>query len=160
MPIREPRNRRRDRILATERCLKKQQKRTQSKDGCRKNLVAAHRRMTHRAAMVRHRILFTKETREYRGSQKRLAVTRKGTTHCAKVARQKAKVFRRKLNQGLYESQKKKTTAAEQVSRPTTGANEAQPLTVNRSASWSMFWRQSKTIPEHNQWSHRKNLRT
>jgi hypothetical protein len=44
MPVGEPRKRRRDRQhLAAQRRQKKEQKRTQRKDGCRKNLVAARR---------------------------------------------------------------------------------------------------------------------
>jgi hypothetical protein len=78
MPVGEPRKRRGDRNLAAERRQKKQHERTQSKDGCRKNLIAARRGMTRRA----------------------------------KVTRQKGKLFRRKLNQGPYEPQKKKKKAA------------------------------------------------
>jgi hypothetical protein len=63
-----------------------------------------------------------------------LVAARRGTTHRAKVAWQK-------LNQWLYQSQNKKKPAAERRSRPTAGANAARPLTVNGSASGSMFRR-------------------
>jgi plastocyanin len=54
MPVGEPRNRHRDRRnLAAVRRQKKQQERTQKKDGCRKNLVAARRGTTRRAGMAR-----------------------------------------------------------------------------------------------------------
>jgi hypothetical protein len=79
MPVGEPRKRRRDRNLAAE-CRQKKQERAQSKDGCRKNLVAAH--TTSRAVVARRRrTLFIKETTwDYRGCRKRLAVARRGTT--------------------------------------------------------------------------------
>jgi hypothetical protein len=67
MPVREPRNRRRDgRNMAAVRRQKKQQKRTQSKDGCRRNLVAARRGTTRCAAVARR-----KETRQEKSGQKR-----------------------------------------------------------------------------------------
>jgi hypothetical protein len=43
MPVGEPRKRRRDRNLAAQRRQKMEQERTQRKDGCQKNLVAARR---------------------------------------------------------------------------------------------------------------------
>jgi hypothetical protein len=147
MPVTEPRNTRRDRHLAAQRRQKKQQKRTQSKDGCRRNSVTARRGTTRRAQVARRRSLFTKKTRDYRAARKDLAVARRGTTRRAKVAWQK-------LNQGLYESQNKKKPSAERRSGPTAGANAAQPLSVNGSASWSVFRRQFETIAEHKQRSH------
>jgi hypothetical protein len=50
----------------------------------------------------------------------------------------------------------RKKTAAERRSRTTAGANAAQPLKVNGSASWSVFRRQLETIAEQKQWSHRE----
>jgi hypothetical protein len=52
MPVGEPRKRRRDRNLAAKCRQQQQQKRPQSKDGCRKNLVAAHRGTTRRAEVA------------------------------------------------------------------------------------------------------------
>jgi hypothetical protein len=135
-----PKKRRRDRRhLAAGRRQKKQQ-----------DLVAARRGTTRRAAVARRRrILFTKDTtRKLHGPRKRLVAARRGTTRRAKVAWQKR-------NQRLYESQNKKKPAAERRSRPTAGANAAQPLKVNGSASWSVFRRQIVTI-EQKQWSHRE----
>jgi hypothetical protein len=74
MLVGEPRKGRRDRNLAAER-RQKQQERTQNKGGCRKNLVAAHRGTTRHAEGARRTTtLFTKETRGYCGSQKRVTV--------------------------------------------------------------------------------------
>jgi hypothetical protein len=59
MPVGEPRDRRRDRRhLAAQRRQKKQQERTQSKNECGRNLVAARRGTTRRAAVARHRRIF------------------------------------------------------------------------------------------------------
>jgi hypothetical protein len=94
-PVGEPRKRRRERNLDARR-RRKQQERTQSKDGCRKNLVSAHRGTTCCAEVARRRTtLFTKETREYRGSRKRLAVARRWTTRCAAVARRRGDLVRK-----------------------------------------------------------------
>jgi hypothetical protein len=54
MPVGEPRKRRRDRNLDARR-RRKQKERTQKKDGCRKNLVAADRRTTRRAKVARRK---------------------------------------------------------------------------------------------------------
>jgi hypothetical protein len=102
MPVGEPRKRRRDqRHLAAvsrqkdqdrdldARPRRKEQKRAQRKNGCRRSLVAARRGTTRRAALTRRRnILSTKETsREFRGSRKKLVAARRGTTRCAEAAR-------------------------------------------------------------------------
>jgi hypothetical protein len=59
MPVGEARNRRRDRRhLAAERRQKNQQKRAQSKNGCRRNLVAARRGTTRRARVARRKRTF------------------------------------------------------------------------------------------------------
>jgi hypothetical protein len=137
MAVGGPKKRRRDRRhLAAGRRQKKQQ-----------DLVAARRGTTRRAAVARRRrIVFTKDaTRELHGSRKRLVAARRGT-----------KVAWQKRNQRLYESQNKKKPTAERRSRPTAGANAAQPLTVNGNASWSVFRRQLETITEQKQWSHRE----
>jgi hypothetical protein len=87
MPVGEPRNRRRDwRNLAPVRRQKKQQKWTQSKDGCRRNLVAARRGTTRRAQVARCNILLTKETRGYCGSQKRVIIVYRKMSRHATVA--------------------------------------------------------------------------
>jgi hypothetical protein len=55
-PVGEPRKRRRDRHLPAQRRQKKEQKeRTQRKNGCRKNFVAAHRGTTRRAKVARRK---------------------------------------------------------------------------------------------------------
>jgi hypothetical protein len=97
LPVGEPRKMRRDRYLAAVRRQKKQQKRTQRKNGCRKDLVAAGRGTTRRAAVApRRNILLTEETsRESRGSRKRLVAAREGTTRCAGMARRKENLVRK-----------------------------------------------------------------
>jgi hypothetical protein len=54
MPVGEPKKRRRDRNLDA-RCLRKRQKGTQGKNGCRRNSVAASRGTTRRAVVARRR---------------------------------------------------------------------------------------------------------
>jgi hypothetical protein len=64
MPVGEPRNRRRDRRhLAAQRRQKKEQKRTQSKNGCRKDLVAARRGTTRCAAVARRKKNIVRKSR-------------------------------------------------------------------------------------------------
>jgi hypothetical protein len=97
MPVGEPRNRSRDRRnLAAERRQKNQQKRNQSKNGCRKNLVTAHRGTT-RSAQVAQRMatLLTKETRRYYGSQKRMIVVYRKMSRHATVAWLKRHIIRK-----------------------------------------------------------------
>jgi hypothetical protein len=91
MPVGEPRKRRRDRKLDARR-RRKQQERTQKKDGCRKDLVAAHRGTTHRAQVERGRTLLTKETRGYCGSQKRVVVDYRKIPRHATVAWRKGHI--------------------------------------------------------------------
>jgi hypothetical protein len=106
--------------------------------------------MTRRVQVARRNFSSTKDTnREHCGSRKGLVAAHRGATRHAKVAWQKR-------NQRLYESQNKKKPAAERRSRPTVGANAAQPLKINGSASWSMFRRQLETIAEQKQWSHQE----
>jgi hypothetical protein len=81
MPVAEPKKRCRDGNLNSRRH-RKQQKWTQSKNGCPKNWVAARRGTTRRAVVARRRMLLTEETRGYCGSLKRvIAVYRKMPCH-------------------------------------------------------------------------------
>jgi hypothetical protein len=146
MPVKEPRNRRRDRRnLAAGRRQKeqdrnlearrrwKQQRRTQSKNRCRRNLVAARRGTTRRAQVARHRILFTMKTRSFHASRKNSAVARRGTTRRAKVARHK-------LNEGPYEANRRQfqaqlegvKTTAQRRSKPATGGEMTRRAKVAR----------------------------
>jgi hypothetical protein len=102
MPVGEPRKRCRNRrhLAAVRRQKKtdqnldtgrrrKGQKRAQRKDGCLKNLAAARRGTTRRAAVARRRRNFcTQERNTIKcGPLKQLVAARKGTTRCAAVAR-------------------------------------------------------------------------
>jgi hypothetical protein len=103
MPAGEPKKRRRDgRNLAAVRRRKnkdrvldarrrgKEQGWAQRKNGCLKNLIAARRGATRRAAGVRHRILSTKDnTWEYCGPRKGSVAARRGMTCRAVVARRR-----------------------------------------------------------------------
>jgi hypothetical protein len=127
MPVAEPRKRRRDRRnlaavrrqkkkdrnLDAKRC-RKEHKRTQRKNGCRGNLVAARRGTTRRAAVARRRnILSTKErSREFRDSRKRLVAARRGTTRCAEAARRKINRHRNEPHQGQDWARNPKITGA------------------------------------------------
>jgi hypothetical protein len=84
MPVGEPRKRRRDRNLDARR-RRKQQERTQKKDGCRKNLVAARRGTTHRAAVAWRKInVFRKIlTHRYCGLRKEVTAVGMKITRCA-----------------------------------------------------------------------------
>jgi hypothetical protein len=92
MPVGEPRKRRRnrrslaalrrqkeqDQNLDARRC-RKEQRRAQRKDGCRRNLVAARRGTIRRAQVARRAFLLTEETsREFHGSRKGLVAARRG----------------------------------------------------------------------------------
>jgi hypothetical protein len=95
MSVGEPGKRRRDRHLAAGRRQKedepnldarrrrKQQERTQSKHGCRKDLIAARRGTTCRAVVARRRILFTETARS------RLIVAVRKVSRRATVARRR-----------------------------------------------------------------------
>jgi hypothetical protein len=97
MKVGEPRNRGRNRQnLATERCQKKQHERTQRKNGCQKNLVAAHRGTTSHAQVARCRTtLLTKETQGNYGSQKRVIVVYRKMSCHATVAWRKRHIIRK-----------------------------------------------------------------
>jgi hypothetical protein len=84
MPVGEPRKRRRDRNLDARR-RKKQQERTQKNDGCRKNLVAARRGTTRRAAVAWRKInVFRKIlTHGYCGLRKEVTDAGMQITRCA-----------------------------------------------------------------------------
>jgi hypothetical protein len=81
MPVGEPSKKRRDRrYLAAGRCQKKEQKRTQRKDGCRKNLVTARRAaVAWRKINVFRKIL----THEYCGMRREVTAAGMRITHCA-----------------------------------------------------------------------------
>jgi hypothetical protein len=84
VPVGEPGKKRRDRRhLAAERRQRKEQKRTQSKHGRRKGLVATRRGTTCRAVVARRRVLFTKTTRS------RLIVATREVPRRATVARRR-----------------------------------------------------------------------
>jgi hypothetical protein len=97
MPVREPRKRHQDQNLAAQRRQKKELNWTQNKDGYLKNLIAAHRGMTHRAQVARRRTLLTKETPGYCGSQKRVTIVDRRTTRCAKVWRKEIVIRRNRI---------------------------------------------------------------
>jgi uncharacterized protein with PIN domain len=121
MPVGEPGKRRQDRHLAAQR-RQKEQKRTQSKNGCRKDLVAPHRGTIRHAQVARRRILLTRKTWDYHAFRKNSAVACRGTTRRAKVAWQK-------LTEGSYEANRREfqaqlegvKTTAQRGSIPATG---------------------------------------
>jgi hypothetical protein len=135
MLVGEPRNRHRDRQNLAAGCCQKKEERNLDARRRRKQqiLVAAHRGTTHRAQVARLRILFTKKTRDYHASQKKLAVACRGTTRRAKVARQK-------LNEGPYEANRREfqaqlegvKTTAQQGSTPATDGEMTRPAKVVR----------------------------
>jgi hypothetical protein len=77
-------------------------------------LVATRRGTTRRAVVARHRILSTKETREYCGPQKGSATARRGTTRRAVVARRRT-LF-------METTRSRRIVAARKVSRHATVA--------------------------------------
>jgi hypothetical protein len=97
MPVGEPTKRRRDRNLAAQRRQKKEQNRTQKKDGCLKNLVAAHRGTTRRWQVAPRRTLLTTETRGNCGSHKRVIVVYR------KISRHATVAFRKRLIRSTVE---------------------------------------------------------
>jgi hypothetical protein len=110
MPVGEPRKRRRDRNLDARR-RKKQQERTQKKDGCLKYLVTAHKKTTHRAQVARRRTLLTKETRGYCGFQKRVTIADRRTTRRAKVTwRKKIVIERNRIRRRQPKNERSKGT--------------------------------------------------
>jgi hypothetical protein len=96
MPVGGPKKRRRDRNPDA-RHRGKPKERTQGKDGCRKNLVAARRGTTRRAAVARRRRNFcTQERNTIKcGLLKQLVAARKGTTRSAAVARRRGEFVKK-----------------------------------------------------------------
>jgi hypothetical protein len=134
MPVGEPRKRRRDRRhLAAQRRQKKEQERTQSKNGCRKDLVAARRGVTRRAQVARRRVLFTMKTRDFHASRKNAAVACRGTTSRAIVARQK-------LNEEPYEANRREFQAQLEGAKTTAQRGSTSATDGEKARHSGMAW--------------------
>jgi hypothetical protein len=103
MPVGELRKRRRDqRHLAAQRRQKKEQERTQRKDGCRKNLVAARRAaVAWRKINVYRKIL----THGYCGLRKEVTAAGKRITRSAGVARRKSNFVKKYPTRDIVEQE-------------------------------------------------------
>jgi hypothetical protein len=134
MPVGEPRKKRRDRYLAAVRRQKKQdqnlearrrgkeQGRAQRRYGCLKNLVAARRGATRRAAGVRHRILSTKDnTLDHCGPRKGRVAAHRGTTCRAVMTRRRILL--------IETTRSRRIVAAREVSRRATVARRRRDAT-------------------------------
>jgi hypothetical protein len=114
IPVREPRKRRRDRNLDARR-RRKQNERTQNKDGCRKSLVTADRRTTRRTKVAwRKRSILRKSwTQRNCGLRKEATAAGIKVTRRAGVARRKRNFVRKYPTRDIVEQEIPKRRAEE-----------------------------------------------
>jgi hypothetical protein len=106
MPVGEPRKRRRDRNLDARR-RRKQQERTQNKDGCRKDLVANRKGTTRRARVVwrKRNILRKSWTQRNCGLRKEVTAAGIKVSRRAGVARCKSNFVRKYPTRDIVEQE-------------------------------------------------------
>jgi hypothetical protein len=122
MPVGEPRKRRRDqRHLAAKRRQKKEEERTQSKNGCRKDLVAPRRGTTRRATVAwrRRNILRKPWTQGSCGLRKEVTAARVRITRCARHGRKgrnkKIVIERNRIRRRKTKNERSKGTRSRHV---------------------------------------------